>query len=418
MNDITTKFILLAVLILCSAFFSATETAFSSLNKIRLKNLANDGNKKAEKTLKLAENYSDLISTVLIGNNIVNIASASLATIIFIELVGQDDGPIVSTAVMTIIVLIFGEITPKNIAKEMPEAYAMFASPVIGFLNIILFPFNFLFGKWKELITKMFKLSKDEGVTSDELVTIIEEAEAEGGLEEHESDLIVAAIEFNDLEVKEILTHRVDVISINITSEIEDIRKMFNEYGFSRIPVYENSIDNIIGIILERDFYHLYYNNENVNIRDIIKEVVFTNPKIKVASLLKLLQASKSHMAIVLDEYGGTEGIITMEDILEELVGEIYDEHDEVEEEDFTYIDDNSSYVEGDTDLEDLFERFNIKNKDDHDFVSVSGWIIHMLDKMPEENDCFEYKNLQITVTKCDGKKVEQAKVEVLNQNQ
>lgn len=413
-NENTMRILMLVVLVLLSGFFSATETAFSSLNKIRLKNLINNGNTKVAKTLKLAEDYTNLISTVLIGNNIVNIASASLATLLFVDALGEEIGVTVSTIVMTIAVLIFGEVTPKNIAKEMPEQYAIAVTPIISFLNVILFPFNYLFKLWKSLISKLFNLTGIDGVTSDELVTIIEEAEAEGGIDEHESDLIVAAIEFNDLEVKDILTPRVDVISIDVNTDIETVRKTFELNSFSRLPVYENTIDNIVGIILERDFYHVYYQKEKYQIKDIIKDVVYTNPKIKVSSLLKILQSSKSHLAIVLDEYGGTEGIITMEDILEELVGEIYDEHDDIDEDDITYIDEKTIYVEGDMNLEDLFEELSINNYDEYDFVSVSGWIIHMLDKMPTVNDSFEFKNYLVTITKCDNKKVEQAKIETV----
>ena len=410
MEEYYTKIILLVMLVLLSAFFSATETAFSSLNKIRIKNLANNGSARAKSTLKLAENYTSLITTVLVGNNIVNILSASVATVLFVDLVGEDLGVTISTIVMTIAVLIFGEISPKTIAKEVPETYAMAVTPTIKILMIILTPINILFTLWKLLLKKVFKLDNVDGVTSDELVTIVEEAEAEGDLEGHESDLIVAAIEFSDLEVKEIITPRVDVIAINKDLNFDEIALVFKENSFSRLPVYQDSIDNIIGIIHEKDFYHLYYNNKEGNLETILKETIYTNPSIKVSSLLKLLQASKNHIAIVIDEYGGTLGIITMEDILEELVGEIYDEHDEVEE-NYNKIDDNTILVECDSDIEDLFDYLELKDTDEYEFNTVSGWIIHMIDKMPEVNDQFDYKNYTVIVIEADNKKAIRAKI-------
>lgn len=412
MEPYYTKIIMLIVLVLLSGFFSATETAFSSLNKIRLKNLANNGSTRAKKTLELADNYSSLITTILVGNNIVNILSASLAAALFIDILGEESGIGVSTLVMTLVVLIFGEITPKNIAKEIAETYAMAVTPIMNLLMILLTPIVFIFNLWKIMLNRLFNFTKDEGVTSDELVTIIEEAEAEGDLKEHESDLIVAAIEFSDLEVKEILTPRVDVVAINKETPIDEIKNVFKENSFSRLPVYDGTIDNIVGIVHEKDFYHLYYTKDNadIDINSIIKDIIFTNPNIKVASLLKLLQASKSHIAVVIDEYGGTLGIITMEDILEELVGEIYDEHDEVEE-NYQRIDDNTILVECDSDVEDLFEYLGLKETDEYEFNTVSGWIIHMLDRMPKINDTFDYKNYTIIITDADNKKAIQAKV-------
>ena len=410
METYYTKIIMLVVLILLSAFFSATETAFSSLNKIRLKNLSNNGSGRAKNTLKLADNYSSLITTILVGNNIVNILSASVATVLFVEMYGEEAGVGISTLVMTILVLIFGEITPKNIAKEMPETYAMAVTPIIYLLVCLLTPINYIFNAWKKLLSKIFKFKNDDGVTSDELVTIIEEAEADGDLEEHESDLIVAAIEFSDLEVKEIITPRVDVIAINKDLNLDEIADVFKSNSFSRLPVYQDSIDNIIGIIHEKDFYHLYYTNKESKLESIINETIFTNPNIKVSSLLKLLQSNKSHIAVVIDEYGGTLGIITMEDILEELVGEIYDEHDEIEEH-YTRIDDNTIIVECDSDIEDLFEHLELKDVDEYEFNTVSGWIIHMLDKMPEVNDQFDYRNYTVIVVDADNKKAIRAKI-------
>lgn len=408
----TTILIILIILILLSAFFSATETAFSSLNKIRLKNMANNGDKRSMRTLDLAENYSKLISTVLIGNNVVNIASASLATVLFVQLVGQEAGVSLSTFVMTVVVLIFGEITPKNIAKEMPEQYAKAVTPIMSFLILVLTPITFIFDLWKKLINHLFKIQNDDGVTSEELVTMVEEVQSDGGLQEHESDLIVAAIEFNDLEVKEILTPRVDVVAISVDEDFEEIEKLFRINGFSRLPVFENTIDNIIGVIHEKDFYFLYYREKVNTIKPIIKDVQLTSSQVKISGLLRQLQSHKSHMAVVLDEYGGTAGIITMEDILEELVGEIYDEHDEIEEY-YKQLDEHTFLVECDLDLDDMFEYFKLDLDEDYDFVTVSGWIIHMMNKIPVVDETFVYKHLVITITDADQRKINQIKVEI-----
>lgn len=404
--------IILVVLVCLSAFFSATETAFSSANKIKLKNLANNGNKRAQKTYALSEDYSTLISTILIGNNIVNILSTSMATVLFVKLMGEDLGVTASTVVMTIVVLIFGEITPKSIAKEMPEKFAMMVTPVIGFLVIVLKPISFIFDQIRKLISLFFKVEGDDSYSSDEFITIVEEAHNDGDMDDHEADLLTNAIEFNDLDVKEILTPRVDVMAADIEMSLDEIEKIYRETGFSRLPVYRDNIDNIVGVLHEKDFYYLYYTKTKTEINQILQGVIYTSPHVKISALLRQLQSSKSHMAIVIDEYGGTAGIITMEDILEELVGEIYDEHDEIEEY-YTKIDDHTFLVKGDSDVDDMFEYFGVVVKDEYDFVTTSGWVIHNCDKIPEIGTEFDFENLHITVTGADAKKVTEIKVVV-----
>ena len=412
MND-NTILAVLVVLVLLSAFFSATETAFSSLNKIKLKNLVNNGDKRALKTYNLAEDYSSLISTILIGNNIVNIMSSSLATLLFVKWFGDDLGVTYSTIVMTLIVLTFGEITPKSIAKEIPEQFAMAVTPVVSVLVIVLKPVNFIFDCLRKLLSLLIKVKNDdEGYSSDEFITIVEEAHNDGEMDEHEADLITNAIEFNDLEVKDVLVPRVDVAAIEDTATLDEIEKMFRETGYSRLPVYRETIDNIIGILHEKDFYYIYYTKAKTQISQIIKDVLYTSPQIRVSALLRQLQSSKIHLAVVIDEYGGTAGIITMEDILEELVGEIYDEHDEVEEF-YTKIDDNTYLVKGDLDIDDMFEYFNIVMKEEYDFVTTSGWVIHNCDCIPTIGTQFDFENLHITVTDADKKMVKEIKVEV-----
>ena len=314
-NSIT-LIVIMIFLVVVSAYFSATETAFSSLNRIRLKNLANNGNKKAKSALKLAENYDVLLSTILIGNNIVNIGLASIGTVVFVKYFGNA-GVTISTIVITVFVLLFGEISPKSLAKEAPETFAMWSAPILKCFIFILTPFNIFFMAWKGLLSKMFKVSNDRSITEEELLTMIDEAQSEGGIDKQEGELIRSAIEFNDLDVNDVLTPRVDVVAIDISYSYDQISKMFSESGYSRMPVYENNIDNIIGLMHEKNFHtQLHFNNGEGSIRDIIKPVVWTTGTTKISKLLKLLQTTKSHMAVITDEYGGTAGIVTLEDIL------------------------------------------------------------------------------------------------------
>jgi len=354
--------VVIAILIIMSAYFSATETAFSSLNKIKLKNLAVNGSKKAENTLNISKKFDNILSTILIGNNIVNIASASIATIVFTKYYG-DIGVTISTIVMTIVVLIFGEISPKSLSKESPEKFAMFSTPILRVLLIIFTPLNFLFGLWKKTISKVIKVEEIPIEVEEELLTMVEEAQIKGGIDEHESRLIRSAIEFNDLDADQILTSRVDLISISKETAIEDVRKVFKENKFSRLPVYENNIDNIIGVIHEKDFYDALDENK-VNIDSIIKPIVYVTSNTKISELLKKFQYLKNHMAVVIDEFGGTMGIITLEDVLEELVGEIWDEHDEVVEY-FKKLDEDKYSVVCSASLVDFFDEFDMKEEID-----------------------------------------------------
>ena len=410
MSNTMTLIGILVILVFCSSFFSATETAYSSINKIKLKNMASAGSRKAQKALELADGYDRLLSTILVGNNVVNILASSLATVLFVQNLGFGDaGVSLSTAVMTIVILIFGEISPKSIAKETPEKFAMAVAGVIGFIQTLLTPINFLFSLWKKLLSMMFKVENDDSMTQEELLTIVEEAQNEGDLEAHESDLICAAIEFNDLDVKDILTPRVDVIAVDVTDSLDEIELMFRNNNFSRLPVYENSIDNIVGVIHEKDFYNLYYNHMGT-FKSITQTLLYTSPHVKISSLLKQLQSSKTHMAVVLDEYGGTAGIITLEDILEELVGEIYDEHDQVKEY-YKELDPNTYLIECDMDLDDMFEFFGLEDEEDYDFITVSGWVMDRLGRIPAAGDSFDYKKLHVTVLSMAGKRVDKVQV-------
>ena len=393
------------VLLVFSSFFSAVETAFSCASKIRLKNMSSDGDHRAAQVLHILENYDRLLTTVLIGNNIVNISAATVSTILFTSLVGSANGPTVSTVVLTVLTLMFGEIAPKSIAKQCPEKFSCAMVGIMKLFLVVLTPLSWLAGGWTYVVNHVIRIQEDESDISDE-------AEKDGDLEEHQSDLISNAISFNDLDVKDVLTPRVDVVAIDITSPIDEIERAFRENSFSRLPVYENSIDNIVGVIHEKDFYELRYHDRGP-VRKIIKPVIYTSPNTAISVVMKQLQSSKLHMAVVLDEYGGTEGIITLEDIIEELVGEIWDEHDVVEDF-YQKLDDHTWLVKGDAEIDDLIERFGVEEEDEEfDFITVSGWAIHELSHIPHVNEQFDYKNLHVTVTKADQRKVLEVKVEI-----
>lgn len=398
--------IALIVLIVLSAYFSATETAFSSLNRIRLKNLADNGNKRAKLAYKLVDNYDELISSVLVGNNIVNISASSLATVLFIKAFG-DNGPTVSTIAMTIIVLIFGEVTPKSIAKEAPEAFAMFSAPIINVLIYVFKPINVCLVGIKKLVKKFVKVSNDRTISESELLTIVEEAEHDGGINENESELIHNVIEFDDLEAIDIMTPRVDVEAVDKTSTVQEVADLFTETGFSRLPVYEETIDSIVGIINEKDFHNLVLRDGNA-VKQIIKPVEFIPPSMKISALLKLLQQNKSHLAVIVDEFGGTEGIVTLEDIIEELVGEIWDEHDEVVEQ-FRRQKDGSYLIDGSADLVRMYDLFSVTGVSDAS--TVSGWVLEQMGRIPQAGDRFQWEGLDVTVTRVEHRRVLEVRV-------
>ncbi len=407
------KLLVTIVCLILSAYFSATETAFSTINKIRVKNLAEKGNKKAALTLKLADNYDTLISTILIGNNIVNILSASMATLIFTDLLEDTSfanaAATVSTVVMTIIVLTFGEISPKSIAKKLPEKFAMFSAPFINLLLYIFFPLSFLFKQLQKLLAKMFKDDEDKGMTEEELISIIEEAEEGGDIDKEESTLIKSAIEFNELEVSDIFTPRIDITAVPKTVSKEELAELFSESGYSRIPIYEGDLDNIEGIIYYKDFFTTAYKRE-LPISEIVKPVIHVTKTQKINDLLKELQEKQLHLAVVTDEYGSTAGIVTLEDILEEIVGEIWDEHDEIIEEIKT-VGDGEYIVSGKASIEKLFDALDLEvseeDEDASDALTVNGWAMDVLGKIPEEGDSFETSGLTVEVIKMDGRRID-----------
>lgn len=416
-TDIWLKILLLIVLIVLSGFFSAAETAYTSLNKIRLKMMADEGNRSAARAYLLTENYDKLLSTVLIGNNIVNIASTSIATVLFIDLLRDESlGTTLSTVVMTVTVLIFGEISPKSVAKEKPESFAMFASGFLKLLMLLFTPLVAFFMLWKKMLKKIFRLDNKDTITGDELINIVDEAEEGGGLDEEESDLIRSAISFSECPVGDILTPRVDMIAVDKSDSLEEIGKAFDESGFSRLPVFDGTVDSIVGVIHIRDFNKLLQTNKKT-IRSIIKPTVFVAKQMSISELLKLMQAKKTHMAVISDEYGGTTGIATMEDILEELVGEIWDEYDEVVEE-FVPNPDGSVTVLCSTLLDKMLEYFDAEDDDESESVSVGGWVLEKLGKIAEEGDEFEYNNLFVRVTKVSERRILEITVTVLPNRQ
>ena len=399
------KIIGIAVLVIFSAYFSATETAFTSVNRIRIKNLANDGNKKAKEVLELSEKFDKMLSTILVGNNIVNIAMSAIATVLFMELYPVY-GATIATVVITVVVLIFGEISPKSLAKESPEKFAMFSAPFLKFFMVLLAPVNWIFGCWKKLLAKLFNADGVNPITEDELLTIVEEAETEGGIDTDQSELIQNAIEFNDLEAWDVLTPRVDIKAIEIDETQDEIAELFLNTGFSRLPVYEDDLDNIVGVLNQKDV-HNYIRGTGTPVSEYVKPVIFVAGSMKIAQLLKRLQTVKTHIAIIVDEYGGTSGLVTMEDIIEELVGEIYDEHDAAALQDIVQQQDGSYRVLCGTNIDKMFDYFDVE--EEIDATTVNGWVVLQIDKLPSVGDHFVYeadcKRFDVTVTKADQRK-------------
>ena len=401
-------------LVLCSTFFSGTETAFSSVSKIKMKNLAAEDNKRAAIVLDLTENFDKLITTILVGNTIANIAMTTVATVYGIQTWGAKIGPTLATVMVTILVLVLGEISPKIIAREYAEEVALFLAPFVKALIIIMTPLTFIFMGLKVLLKKIVGKNTEPEFSEDELLTIVEEAEAGGAIGEEQSELIANAIEFNDVEAMDILTPRVDIVAIEKGTPVAEIKQVFKESGLSRLPVYEDDLDNIIGVLNQKDFY----NNNVKNIKDtekFIKPVAYVAETIKAAVLLKKMQAKKTHIAIVVDEYGGTTGLVTLEDIIEEIVGDIYDEHDTVASKEVRPAGDNTYLVAGSADLEDFFELFD--EEIEADANTVNGWVMIELDRLPKEGDSFDYESkhkvFHVRVTKADARRALMTRISV-----
>ena len=404
-----TLLVALIVLIAFSAFFSASETAFSSLNQIRLKSRAEEGDTSAARVLAMAEKYDKLLSSILIGNNIVNIAAASIGTVLFTKWLGAERGATVSTMVLTVVVLIFGEVTPKSLAKEMPETVATAVSPVLSLLMVLFTPLTWLFSQWKRLLGHFVHSTEEDTITEGELMTMVSEAENDGELTDRESELIRSAIEFDDVEVEEILTPRVDVVAVEDDIPLEELAQTFAESGYSRLPVYHGTIDNIIGVVHEKDFY-IARLKKATKIDDLVVPTLYTTGSTQISQLLRTLREQHHHLAVVVDEYGGTEGIITLEDILEELVGEIWDEHDEVTE-DFRKQSDGSWLVSGSASVDDLYEELDLPEEEDIDSNTVNGLVQEKTCHLPKVGDRFTLGEYDGVVTRTAKRRVTEVRL-------
>ena len=393
-----------------SAFFSASETAYSSLNQIRIKNLANEGVRHADVALENYENFDKILTTILIGNNIVNVASSTLCTSLFVEFMGEY-GVLVATVFMITVILIFGEVTPKTLAKRNSERYALKFATTLRAVSIVLTPIIWAFLGLTHIIANRSKQEEEPTMTEEELYVMIDEIEEEGTLEKRESELIKSAIQFDDIKVSEINTPRVDIVAVDIRTEIEDMKRLFIESEYSRIPVYDSTIDHIIGAVYSKDFYARYVNGESFKLTDIIRPVKFVPESTSIATLLSDLQKTKIHIAVVLDNFGGTVGIVCLEDILEELVGDIWDENDEVaypmvKEDDGTYT------VLGEADLFDILEELGMQLEPTEDLPkgsSVSAFIHYKLEKIPKKGDKIDMDDFSIIVKSMKSRRIKEA---------
>ena len=388
--------VIFVVLLLLSAFFSASETAYSSLSIVRITNFAENGKKSAAKAIKVHQNFDSTLSSILIGNNIVNIAMATIGAYIAAKLITDDTiSGIVSTAIVTLVVLIFGEIVPKSFAKRHAEGFALKTAYILSVLNILFFPLNILFISLSKLITRGVKEETAPTVTEDELETIVDNMADEGVIEENDSDLIINALKLSDKIIDDIMIPRIDMVAIDVDESIEKIKQIFFENQYSRIPVYKDDKDKILGILYERDFFTCLIEKKDFKVVDILKPVKYVNKKMPVDDFIRELQKEKVHMAIVSGKFGETAGLVTMEDALEELVGEIYDEHDDEEKEMFTKIGEDEYLVDAKMDLNELFETLNLgKAPSDHN--KLVGWLYEQIDDVPKAGEQIFYETTYI----------------------
>lgn len=402
----TTCLIIMAACLVLSAYFSATETAFSSANSTRLKTLAEKGSKKAKLACELLEHYDKLLSTILIGNNIVNILMASIGTVLFVRHYG-DAGATISTVVVTVVVLVFGEISPKSVAKDCAERFAMFSAPILQVFLFVLTPLNFLFSLWKKLLAKVFRLNGESKMSQEELLMLVDEVQQDGSIDKNEGELLKNAIDFSEQQAQDILIHRVDLAALPITASKEEVAALFTETKYSRLLIYQDSIDHILGTVHQKDFYVGCGITEKP-LEEIIVPPLFVLENEPISRLLKTLQKAKTHVAVVVDEYGGTCGIVTMEDILEELVGEIWDEHDEIE----VFIRKtgaNTFLVDSSMDFDEFAAYFQLKA--DSEMTSVSGWVMEQFGRVPESGERISAGPLDVLVTKVDNHRIEEIQI-------
>ncbi len=403
------KIILVLLMMVLSALFSGTETAYSSVNKLRLKNYEAQGNKKAAMALKLANRFDDVLTAVLIGNNIVNIATSSVSTVIFISLIGKN-GAVLSTVVITVLVLVFCEVLPKSYAKKNAEKIALaFAAP-LSVLVTILRPFVWVLNK---LSSAFSGREEAPGVTEDELKYMIDEIEEQGVIEEQESELVKSALEFDEITVNEILIPRVKVIGVELNASIDEIKELFSSELYSRLPVYEKSLDNIIGIITNKAFFKMLVEGKS-DIRAILQDVPHIADTKFISEAMRDMQRSKVHLAVVTDQYGGTKGIITLEDIIEELVGEIYDEDDEIIS-NITMLSQNKYEVAGDMSINDMLEILGLdEDLIQTEYTSVGGWVTDVMEHIPESGETVESGVFRLTASEVNDQTIERVIIEIL----
>ncbi|MBQ5862956.1 MAG: HlyC/CorC family transporter [Peptococcaceae bacterium] len=405
-----TTLIIIAVCMIISAFFSACEMSFSSVNRVRIKSMAEQGNSKAQTVLKMLDNYDNLLSTILVGNNVVNILCSSMATVLFIALLDEARGPGVATIVTTVVILLFGEISPKSIAKESPEKFAMALASILNVIVKLFTPINWLFGLWKKMLSLIIKKGDEQGITEAELLTYVDEAQQGGGIDEQEGSLIRSALGFTDLEVQDIFTPRIEIVSISTEMSNEEIETVFMDSGYSRLPIHTgNDIDQITGTLYQKDFYrHVIHGS--CKLEDVVRPAFFTSKYKTIGDLLKQLQHEKQHIAIVIDEYGCTAGLVTMEDILEEIVGDIWDEYDVVSD-DIVTLEDGTYQVAGTCNVEALFDFLG--HKKEFEMITVNGWLMEVLGRIPAVGDSVQEEGITVTVTKSNGRRAEQVHVSI-----
>ncbi|MEH7385346.1 hemolysin family protein [Bacillus sp. JJ1521] len=413
MDDLPlSTFIVLLVLIMLSAFFSASETAYSSVNRIRLKNYVDEKRRGSKKAFYITEHFDKALSTILVGNNIVNITAASIAAKLASDLLGGNTGLVISTFVMTLLILVFGEVLPKSFAKENAESFSLRVSGILFILMKLLTPITYLLGLLKTSAAKLIKNNNDTpSFTEEEIKVMVDLSEEEGVIDNKEKELVHRSLDFNDILVGEILTPRIDMVAVEVNDSIEKMRDMFLEERYSRVPVYENNTDNIIGILSEREFLSLLVQQKKINVRSILRKPFFVVESMKISTLLPELQKSKTHLAIVVDEFGGTSGLITLEDIIEEIVGEIWDEHDEKIKY-ITQIDENTYEINADMSLDEFAEIIGIEEPESSHH-SVGGWIFESFEKIPVSGDTFDYLHLTLTVTEVENRRIRKVNVEV-----
>lgn len=406
------SYILLVILIALSAFFSASETAYTTVNKIRLQNYVDAGSKKAKTALFIAENYDRTLTTILIGNNIVNIGASSIATLLFVKLFGPS-GAAISTAVMTILILIFGEVLPKSFAKESSEKFALAFSRPLRILMTVFWPVVFLFIQLKKVAKHISPIKEEETptVTEQELKFIVESIEDEGVLEKQESELVQHALEFDEKTVQEVLTPRVDMTTLDIEDDLQTNIGLVLTERFSRIPVCRGTSDRIIGILHTKDLLEALVRGDAIDLASMVQPAFFVYKTKKLSSLLADFKRNKTHVAIVTDDYGGTVGMVTMEDLLEELVGDIWDEDEEIIR-DFVRIDSQHFLISGDLTIRDLFDQLDLPFSNlESNHTSCGGWALEALGHIPQAGEAFQFKNMTLTIQEMDDQRVKKLSV-------